>query len=325
MIRVFHKIEDLWQEVSIETQQNISKDSIWVDLISPTLQEIEQVQIQLNIEIPSRAEMQEIEATSRLYRENNTYFMTASIITNPDIDHMEVSAITFILADKFLATVRYLNPKPFDSFAVRLKRAGSPFSSSIEVMIGLLETLIDRMADILEVHSAEVERIAKLIFTGNDKSSARKINHHETLKDLGMEGNHFSTMREGLVSINRLANYMNQAVAHHPKNKHLREMLKEIRRDLASLADHTSFMSSKINFLLDATLGMINIEQNKIIRLLSVAAVFFLPPTLIASIYGMNFQFMPELSSKYGYPLVILLMVISSLSSYLYFKRKGWM
>ena len=112
MIRVFHKTEGLWQEVSIETQQNFSKDCIWVDLISPTLQEIEQVQTQLNIEIPSRAEMQEIEETSRLYRENNTYFMTASIITNPDIDHMEVSAITFILADRFLSTVRYLNRLP---------------------------------------------------------------------------------------------------------------------------------------------------------------------------------------------------------------------
>ena len=325
MIRVFHKTEGLWQEVSIETQQNFSKDCIWVDLISPTLQEIEQVQTRLNIEIPSRAEMQEIEETSRLYRENNTYFMTASIITNPDIDHMEVSAITFILTDRFLSTVRYLNPKPFDSFALRLKRSGSPFSSSIEVMIGLLETVIDRMADILEFHSAEVERIAKLIFTGNDKHSATKIDHLETLKDIGMEGNQFSTMRESLVSINRMANYMNLAVAHHPKNKNLREMLKEIGRDLASLADHTSFMSSKINFLLDATLGMIDIEQNEIIRLLSVAAVFFLPPTLIASIYGMNFQFMPELSSKFGYPLVILLMITSSFISYLYFKRKGWM
>ena len=325
MIRVFHRSEDLWQEVSIETMEHFSKDNIWVDLNSPTLQEIEQAQTQLNIEIPSRAEMQEIEATSRLYRENNTYFMTASIITNPDIDHMEVSAITFILGDRFLATVRYLNPKPFDSFAARLKRTGSPFSSSTEVMIGLLETLIDRMADILELHSAEVERIAKLIFTGNDKHSPTRIDHHETLKDIGMEGNQFSTMRESLVSINRMANYMNQAVAYQPKNKHLMEMLKEIRRDLASLADHTSFMSSKINFLLDATLGMINIEQNEIIRLLSVAAVFFLPPTLIASIYGMNFRFMPELSTQYGYPLVILLMITSSFISYLYFKRKGWM
>jgi magnesium transporter len=137
---------------------------------------------------------------------------------------MEVSAITFILADRFLSTVRYLNPKPFDSFAIRLKRSGSPFSSSIEVMIGLLETLIDRMADILEFHSAEVERIAKLIFTGNDKHSATKIDHTKRLRTLEWRAIQFSTMRESLVSINRMANYMNLAVAHHPKNKHLREM-----------------------------------------------------------------------------------------------------
>ena len=113
MIRVFHRSEDLWQEVSVDTKENFFKDNIWVDLNSPTFQDIEQAQTQLNIEIPSRAEMQEIEATSRLYRENNTYFMTASIITNPDIDHMEVSAITFIFGDRFLATVRV---SPCDSF-----------------------------------------------------------------------------------------------------------------------------------------------------------------------------------------------------------------
>jgi len=132
-------------------------------------------------------------------------------------------------------------------------------------------------------------------------------------------------MRESLVSLSRMVNYLNQAVAGHSQAAHFREMIKELGRDLASLADHATFMSSKVNFLLDATLGMINIEQNKIIKMLSVAAVFFLPPTLIASIYGMNFQYMPELSSVYGYPVAILLMVVSALGAFLYFKLKGWM
>jgi magnesium transporter len=114
-------------------------------------------------------------------------------------------------------------------------------------------------------------------------------------------------------------------VAQHPQVSEIRETLKEISRDLASLADHASFMSSKVNFILDATLGMINIEQNKIIKLFSVAAVVFLPPTLIASIYGMNFQFMPELSWVHGYPSAIVLMVVSAILPYAYFKRKGWL
>ena len=324
MIRVFHRTDNIWREVSLDTP-DFPMEDLWVDLISPTLKEIGEIQTRLNVEIPSKEEMQEIEATSRLYRENSTYFMTAAIVSNPDMDDMAVSAVTFILADKFLITVRYLDPKPFASFAARLQRTGSPFSSSTDIVIGLLETLIDRMADILELHSAEVERIAKLIFTSNDKHAAERIDLHEIIKDIGMEGNQFSIMRESLVSVNRMTNYLNQAVSHHPRASQLREMLKEIGRDLASLADHTSFMSGKVSFLLDATLGMINIEQNQIIKLLSVAAVFFLPPTLIASIYGMNFRFMPELSSRYGYPLVIILMVASALISYFYFKRKGWM
>ena len=324
MIRLFHRTDSLWQEISTD-EQYFPAEGLWVDLISPTLQEIAEIQARLDIEIPSREEMQEIEATSRLYRENDIYFMTAAIVSNPDMDDMNVSAVTFILADRFLVTVRYFDPKPFASFAARLQRTGSPFSSSTDIMIGLLETLIDRMADILELHSAEVERIAKLIFTSNDKQSSERIDLNEIIKDIGMEGNQFSIMRESLVSVNRMANYLNQSVAHHPRGAQLREMLKEIGRDLASLADHTSFMSGKISFLLDATLGMIDIEQNKIIKMLSVAAVFFLPPTLIASIYGMNFRFMPELSSRYGYPLAIISMIASALISYLYFKRKGWM
>ena len=324
MIRLFHRTDSLWQEISTD-EQYFPAEGLWVDLISPTLQEIAEIQARLDIEIPSREEMQEIEATSRLYRENDIYFMTAAIVSNPDMDDMNVSAVTFILADRFLVTVRYFDPKPFASFAARLQRTGSPFSSSTDIMIGLLETLIDRMADILELHSAEVERIAKLIFTSNDKQSSERIDLNEIIKDIGMEGNQFSIMRESLVSVNRMANYLNQSVAHHPRSAQLREMLKEIGRDLASLADHTSFMSGKISFLLDATLGMIDIEQNKIIKMLSVAAVFFLPPTLIASIYGMNFRFMPELSSRYGYPLAIISMIASALISYLYFKRKGWM
>ncbi|MGE5257557.1 MAG: CorA family divalent cation transporter, partial [Hyphomicrobiales bacterium] len=128
-----------------------------------------------------------------------------------------------------------------------------------------------------------------------------------------------------ILSVSRMALYLNQAVAQHPRVSEIRETLKEISRDLASLADHASFMASKINFLLDATLGMINIEQNQIIKLFSVAAVVFLPPTLIASIYGMNFRFIPELSWELGYPLAVLLMAVSAALPYMYFKRKGWL
>lgn len=324
MIKVFYKADALWLCDSWLGPDPPSRN-IWVDLISPNADEIAKVQKFLSLEIPTRAEMQEIEATSRLYQDNGAYFMTATAVTSPEHDSLEASAITFILSETCLVTVRYSNPKPFDSFAARIQKPGASCSSSTDLMIGLLETIIDRMADILEMHSAEVERISKAIFTADGRRGAPPINLQETIKDIGIEGNHVSILRESLVSVSRMAIYLNQAVAQHPQVAALREILKEISRDLASLADHASFMASKVNFILDATLGMINIEQNKIIKLFSVAAVVFLPPTLIASIYGMNFQTMPELTWPFGYPLAILLMIVSAILPYTYFKRKGWL
>jgi magnesium transporter len=324
MIKVFYRSDSLWLCDSWDKQAPPSRN-IWVDLISPTADEVARVQKFLSIDIPTRAEMQEIEATSRLYQENGAYFMTATAVTSPEHDSLESSAVTFILSEAYLVTVRYMNPKPFDSFALRIQKPGSSFASSTDLMIGLLETVIDRMADILEMHSAEVERISKAIFSANVHKGAPQINLQETIKDIGIEGNHVSILRESLVSVSRMAFYLNQAVAQHPQVAVVRETLKEISRDLASLADHASFMSSKVNFILDATLGMISIEQNQIIKLFSVAAVVFLPPTLIASIYGMNFHFIPELHWPFGYPLAILLMIVSGILPYSYFKRKGWL
>jgi magnesium transporter len=324
MVRVFHHPDGLWRS-SPWGEAGLPSRNVWIDLVSPSADEIAEVQKHLSIEIPSRAEMQEIEATSRLYQENGAYFMTATAVASPEQDSIESSAVTFILSEAFLVTVRYLNLKPFDAFAARIQKPGSSCSSSTDVMIGLLEIIIDRMADILEMHSAEVERISRMIFASGDRRPRKKINLHAIIKEIGLEGNHFSTLRESILSVSRMALYLNQAVAQHPRVSELRETLKEIGRDLASLADHASFMAAKINFLLDATLGMINIEQNQIIKLFSVAAVVFLPPTLIASIYGMNFRFIPELAWELGYPLAVLLMIVSAALPYMYFKRKGWL
>lgn len=324
MIKVYYRAEALWRCDSWEENEPPARN-IWIDLISPSADEVAKVQNSLSIEIPSRAEMQEIEASSRLYQENGAYFMTATAVTSPDHDSLESSAITFILSGDYLVTVRYATPKPFDSFAARIQKPGSSFATSGDLMIGLLETVIDRMADILEMHSAEVERISKAVFSAHGHRQAPQVDLQETIKDIGIEGNHVSILRESLVSVSRMAIYLNQAVAQNPHAAALRETLKEISQDLASLADHASFMTSKVNFILDATLGMINIEQNKIIKLFSVAAVVFLPPTLIASIYGMNFEVIPELSWSFGYPLAILLMVVSAILPYTYFKRKGWL
>ncbi|MFO7706927.1 MAG: magnesium transporter CorA family protein [Desulfobacterales bacterium] len=323
MIKILSRQTSVWQHIELEAIAGRSTPC-WVDLAYPQPEEIKQVGAALSIEIPSRAEMEEIEVSSRLYQEEGAFFMTADLVASPDTHRVESSAITFILTETFLVTVRYSQPRSFDSFSARLQKPGGNCTSSLEVLIGLLEAIIDRMADILELHSFEIEGTSQKIFAEGGQDS-KPIDLNATIKDIGIEGNHISIIRESLMTLSRMAIFLNQAVTATPRAGEIRDTLRVIGRDIASLADHSSFMTSKINFMLDATLGMISIQQNNIIKIFSVAAVVFLPPTLIASIYGMNFQFMPELSHEFGYPFAICLMVLSAVLPYLYFKRKRWL
>ncbi|MCU0561250.1 MAG: magnesium transporter CorA family protein [Desulfobacterales bacterium] len=323
MVNVLVRRNSGWQPAEWEAFADRAAP-FWVDLFFPQPEEIKQVGAALAIEIPSRAEMEEIEASSRLYQEGGAYFMTADLVASPDTRSVESSAITFILTETALVTVRYSQPRSFETFSARIQKPGSNYGSSLELLIGLLEAVIDRMADILEVHSFEIERTSQLIFAESRKG-AKPVDLNATIKEIGIEGNHISIIRESLITFSRMATFLNQAVTASPKAVEIRDLLRVIGRDIASLADHASFMTSKISFMLDATLGMISIQQNNIIKIFSVAAVVFLPPTLIASIYGMNFQFMPELSHELGYPFAIGLMILSAILPYLYFKRKGWL
>jgi magnesium transporter len=191
------------------------------------------------------------------------------------------------------------------------------------VLVGLLDALIDRVADVLERIGLEVDGISHEIFEHSSKPSGGDF--QDILRRLGLRGDLTSKVRESLVGIGRLLMFFAQASTISKTAKELRNRLRTMSRDVRSLTDHASFLSSKINFLLDATLGMINIEQNAIIKIFSVVAVVFLPPTLIASLYGMNFAYMPELQWPFGYPMALALMVGSALAPLLYFKRRGWL
>jgi magnesium transporter len=323
MIKVLTRQNTVWQSGDWKDFRE-TLPLCWIDLVFPQPEELAQVGEALAIDIPSRAKMEEIEVSSRLYQEDGAFFMTANLVTSPDTDKMESSAITFILTETCLVTLRYLEPRPFETFAARLQKPGYNCSNSLDVFIGLLEAIIDRMADILEIHSASIERISRMIFA-DDKKEPKPIDLNAVIKDIGREGNHISIIRESLMSLGRMSLFLSQAVYANPKAVEIRDVLKVVGRDVASLADHASFITNKVNFLLDATLGMINIQQNNIIKIFSVAAVVFLPPTLIASIYGMNFHFIPELSWEVGYPLALGMMIGSAVLPYLFFKRKGWL
>ena len=186
----------------------------------------------------------------------------------------------------------------------------------------MLEAIVDRLADILEHAGRGIDDISRSIFR-RDAGSTRDF--QTILEQIGRKGDLTSNMRDSLLTLERLVGFLSHASLQRKSAKDVRDRIKTLSRDIRSLLDHASFLSQKITFLLDATLGMINIEQNATIKIFSIAAVIFMPPTVIASIYGMNFKYMPELDWSLGYPAAIALMVISAIMPYAYFKRKGWL
>lgn len=298
--------------------------AIWFDLLEPTPDEKALVQTATGLDIPTREEMQEIEASSRLYREANALFMTATILWKTDTEHPESAAVTFILTGDRLVTLRYADPRAFAAYAARLQRAGAG-AGGTTVLAGLLEALIDRAADILERLGAEVDKISREVFENPGRRPTKARDFRNVLRRIGREGDLATKARESLLSIGRLLGFLSQAGDEDGLARDIGARVATMSRDVRSLTDHASFLSNKINFVLDATLGMINIEQNSIIKIFSVMAVVFLPPTLIASIYGMNFEWMPELGWPFGYPLALVVMILAAVLPYLYFKRKGWL
>jgi magnesium transporter len=310
-------------KVEVAPDQPLPAEAVWIDLVAPTPDEERRVEGLLDVEVPTREEMQEIEVSSRLYQENGAVYMTATVLCKSQSERPEATAVSFILAGDRLITLRYAEPQPFTLFSARCQRAPGAYVRGDTVLAGLLDALIDRIADVLEHIGLEVDDISHEIFEHSSKPG--RGDFQGILRRLGMRGDLTSKVRESLVGVGRLLMFLTQASTAQKLGKDLRNRLRTMNRDVRSLTDHASFLSGKINFLLDATLGMINIEQNAIIKIFSVAAVVFLPPTLIASIYGMNYEYMPELHWAFGYPIALLLMVASAITPYLYFKRRGWL
>ncbi|HEY8577953.1 MAG TPA: magnesium/cobalt transporter CorA [Devosia sp.] len=300
---------------------------IWMDLIDPSPQEVQQVEQGIAITLPTKAEMEEIELSARLYSEEDAVFMTMTALAHLDTDSPIKTPITFVLKGKSLVTVRYVEPKPFLAYLARAQRAGGlPHQSGEQVMLGLIEAMIDRTADALERVGNEMDTISKEIFKkGREKANKKTRNLEALIAQVGHKAELLTMVQESLVSSSRLIAYYAAVQEAGDDNRTTKQLMRIIQRDATALGDHARALSSRLDFLLNATLGLINLEQNQIIKIFSVAAVVFLPPTLVASIYGMNFDFMPELDWVIGYPWAIGLMALSALLPFLYFKRKGWL
>ncbi len=299
---------------------------VWADLLNPTKEEETTIETWLGVAIPTREEMEEIEISSRLYIEDGAYFMTATLPAQTEIDDPLMSPVTFVLAGPRLVTIRYHEPKAFKTFPLRAEKVATGCTTGNTILIGLLEAIVDRLADILERAGRDIETISRDIFEASStKVNKRNRDFQELLKAIGRKEDIASSIRDSLISLQRLSGFLAHVATQIKMSKDVRARIKTVSRDVLSLADHATFLSQKISFLLDATLGMISIEQNAIIKIFSVAAVIFLPPTLVASIYGMNFDVIPELKWQLGYPFAIGLMILSAILPFWYFRRRGWL
>jgi len=305
-------------------------DALWLDVVAPTAEERAQVEAAYGLTLPTPEEVREIEPSDRLYVEGGARFMTATILVHADAPLPERASMTFILTPRGLITLRYVEPRPIATYAQRLLRGADSCSCGEEALTGILEAFIDRIADILEKTAQDLDQVSHAIFAEERKGGRRRRPQQDLrdiIRNLGRNDDLISTIRESLLSMTRLISFFAATLqgANEKVLKDVKTRLKSARNDILSLGEHATFESHTINFLLDATLGMINIEQNGIIKIFSVAAVVFLPPTLVASIYGMNFDYMPELQWLAGYPWALGLMAASAIIPLIYFRRKGWL
>jgi magnesium transporter len=313
----------------------IPTNALWFDLYDPTPEERQRLEAALGLQLPSRDEMQEIEPSSRLYAEGDASYMTATIMAHAEEPFPTAESFTFILTRRCLITLRYQDPRPITAYAQRLMRQPGSRLSAQEVLIGLIEAFVDRIADILEKVALDLDAQARGVFAPAKpglKKSVTAADLQDVLRALGRNEDLATSARESLLSLNRMVRFLAASIEATPvtdnsskkDQRDQKQRIKTLVRDMISLGEHAAFELHKVNFLLDATLGMINIEQNQIIKTFSVAAVMLMPPTLIASIYGMNFKNIPELTWEFGYPVAIVLMILSAVLPYLWFKRRGW-
>jgi magnesium transporter len=301
-------------------------NTLWYELHEPTDEERAFVNGKAHVDVPTREDIEEIEVSSRLYHEDGAEYMTITALTKfEDSEAHLKTPVMFILKNDTLVTVRYAGIRPFENVVDRAARSVAVGTNGEQIMLSLIEALVDRLADMLEHVGDKVDTISRGVFRTKPGANDADRDLQGAIEQVGRQGDLLGVARESLVSFNRMIGY-HQGTGHITRSSAESEWRAgTIQRDVTALSDHATYLGSKISFLLDATLGLINLEQNQIIKLFSIAAVCLMPPTLVASVYGMNFKLIPELEWAFGYPMALILMLITGVAPYLYFKRRGWL
>jgi magnesium transporter len=304
----------------------IPDSATWIDMEEPTRDEEKLVERCVGLNVPTEEEMAEIEPSSRLYERDGALYMTASVLYGVADGTPASTPISFVLTGNRLVTIRYATPKPLRTFEEHVRREPELARDAPTVLVRLLDAIIDRLADELERMGAESERLSAEIFQRDvteRRIPAEKLT--KLLTSIGQTQTLVTKIRYTAVSTSRMLSFLaGSKRMHETESADARHHLASLTTDVTSLSEHASFLTDNLTFLLDASLGLISIEQNAAMKLFSWAAVVFLPPTLIAGIYGMNFHHLPELSWPWGYPMALALMLASAIGPYFYFKKRGW-
>ncbi|HVV48887.1 MAG TPA: magnesium transporter CorA family protein [Polyangia bacterium] len=296
--------------------------ALWIDLREPTAEELARVRAATGLRVPTRSQVSEIESSSRLGFEGGSFYLSAPLVAATAEGDLAIEPVGFVLSPRVLVTVRFGALASFD--AAHAQAAAAPPKSAAEALLLILELIVDRAADALEHTGGECDTLARAVFRGGGGRGKPAQKLGVSLRRIGDAAAEISRLRDELLGLGRIAGYlMESGIAGAPAPNAAR--LQAIRGDVASLTDYQSHLAGKVQFLLDATLGFINIEQNDIVKTLTIASVVGIPPVLVAGIYGMNFRVMPELHWTFGYPFALALIVVTGLLPLWWFKRRGWM
>ncbi len=290
-------------------------DVLWVDLVDPTPEERARVEAFYRQPLPAPDEVEEIEATARFYEDADGLHIHSFFLHEAE-GRPRNTTVAFTLREGRLFTLHDRDIPAFRLFRLRARREVGLARDALSILIALFEIKVEDLADTMEQVHTGLEKISREVLEESEVDLEDAIDELARHEDLN------GKVRLCLMDTRRALNFL---LRRRRLDEELAERAREVLRDIDSLLPHNTFLFEKVNFLMDAALGFINIEQNQIIKTFSIAAVVFLPPTLIASVYGMNFHHMPELSWRFGYPLALGLMVLSGVAPYWYFKRKGWL
>lgn len=299
----------------------------WIDLVNPTPEERSMVEIDCNLKLPSRAELSEVQSSSRLVEAHGVLMMSIPTAFHHRAGEERPSPIGFVLSQDVLVTLRYAPSRAFDSAARRFSR--SPHPTSIDAFATLVEEIVESTADRIEDIAMELDRMSRSVFrTTPTRERHRELRSNESLRDklidVGNVGERLSQLRGRLIGLQRILPFARERARDWITDE-VRDRLHVVEGDSASLTEYQVHLSEKIQFLLDAVLGFISTKQNDIFTVLTVVSVIGIPPMLVASIYGMNFKNMPELDWVWGYPFALALIAISTILPVLWFRWRGWL